>query len=233
MHRVAAVLCAAIAAVTLARAGQDAGLRGRYTKQEVTIPMRDGVTLFTSIYAPADTSRAVPILMQRTPYGVAPYGPDAYRRSLGPSPAFERDGYIFVYQDVRGRFMSGGEFVEMRPHRASRGPAEVDESTDTFDTIAWLLASRLRHNGRVGIWGQSYAGFYAAAALPGAHPALEAASPQAPIADLYLGDDSYHNGAFMLAANFNFYRGFFPRRGGPRSPTPPRTATRSISGSAA
>ena len=103
----------------------------------------------------------------------------------------------------------------MRPTQVSPGPTDVDESTDTYDTIAWLLASDLRHNGRVGLWGVSYGGFYAAAALPRAHPALKAVSPQAPIADLFLGDDSYHNGAFMLAANFSFYTGFFPRRGGP------------------
>jgi putative CocE/NonD family hydrolase len=206
---------AAVVAVVTAQGAQP-GVRDRYTKQEVEIPMRDGVTLFTSIYAPTDTSRAVPILMQRTPYGIAPYGPDAYRGRLGPDASFQEAGYIFVYQDVRGRFKSGGEFVEMRPHRDTRGPTDVDESTDTYDTIAWLLKQPdLRHNGRVGIYGTSYAGFYAAAALPDAHPALKAASPQAPIADLFMGDDSYHNGAFMLAANFSFYLGFFPRPNGP------------------
>jgi uncharacterized protein len=210
------LLMAALSAVGLVQdRGPDAGLRARYTKQEFEIPMRDGVKLFTIVYAPVDTSRAVPILMTRSPYGSDPYGPDVYRRSLGPSPAYEKDGYIFVYQDVRGRFRSGGEFVEMRPTQVSPGPTDVDESSDTYDTIAWLLASDLKHNGRVGLWGVSYGGFYAAAALPRAHPALKAVSPQAPIADLYLGDDSYHNGAFMLAANFSFYTGFFPRRNGP------------------
>ena len=210
------LLMAALSAVGLVQdRGPDAGLRARYTKQEFEIPMRDGVKLFTIVYAPVDTSRAVPILMTRSPYGSDPYGPDAYRRSLGPSPAYEKDGYIFVYQDVRGRFRSGGEFVEMRPTQTSPGPTDVDESSDTYDTIAWLLASDLKHNGRVGLWGVSYGGFYAAAALPRAHPALKAVSPQAPIADLFLGDDSYHNGAFMLAANFSFYTGFFPRRSGP------------------
>ena len=164
MTKLLAAVLAAAGVITLA-ATDDGGLRARYTKREVAIPMRDGVTLFTSIYAPVDASRPVPILMQRTPYGVAPYGPEAYRSSLGPSPAAERDGYIFVYQDVRGRFQSGGEFVEMRPHRDRRtGPADIDESTDTYDTIDWLLKTDLRHNGRVGMWGVSYAGFYAAAA---------------------------------------------------------------------
>jgi uncharacterized protein len=214
MTRVA-MLAAVVSVVTAVGAAQDGGLRARYTKHEFEIPMRDGVTLFTIVYAPVDTSRAVPILMTRSPYGSAPYGPDVYRASLGPSPAYADAGYIFVYQDVRGRYRSGGEFVEMRPHQPAPGPRDVDESSDTYDTIAWLLKSDLRHNGRVGLWGVSYAGFYAAAALPRAHPALKAVSPQAPIADLYQGDDSYHNGAFMLAANYSFYTGFFPRRGPP------------------
>jgi putative CocE/NonD family hydrolase len=201
--------------MTAMAAGQDGGLRARYTKLELEIPMRDGATLFTIVYAPVDTSRAVPILMTRSPYGSAPYGPDAYPASLGPSPAYADAGYIFVYQDVRGRYRSGGTFVEMRPHQPAPGRRDVDESSDTYDTIAWLLKSDLRHNGRVGLWGISYAGFYAAAALPRAHPALKAVSPQGPIADLYQGDDSYHNGAFMLAANFGFYTGFFPRPGKP------------------
>src|SRR5262245_60561075 len=208
---------AGAATLVLAGGNLDGGLKTRYTKQEVEIPMRDGVTLFTSIYAPVDTSRDVPILIQRTPYDVGPYGPDAYRTSLGPSPAYEKDGYVFVYQDVRGRFRSGGEWMEMRPLLADRRGPGVDESTDTYDTIAWLLAHVPHNNGRVGMWGISYPGFYAAAALPGAHPALKAVSPQAPIADLFMGDDSYHNGAFMLAANFSFYTGFYPRTGGPAS----------------
>jgi len=215
---------AAVAAVMVAAAGllvaggaPDSALRERYTKQEVEIPMRDGVTLFTSIYAPVDTSRDVPILLERTPYSVSPYGADSYPSALGPSPAYDKDGYVFVYQDVRGRFRSGGDWMEMRPMLTDRRAVGTDESTDTYDTIAWLLAHVPHHNGRVGMWGISYPGFYAAAALAGAHPALKAVSPQAPIADLFMGDDSYHNGAFMLAANFSFYTGFYPRRGGPSS----------------
>ena len=124
------LLMAALSAVGLVQdRGPDPGLRARYTKQEVEIPMRDGARLLTIVYAPVDTSRAVPILMTRSPYGSDPYGPDAYRRSLGPSAAYEKDGYIFVYQDVRGRFRSGGEFVEMRPTQASPGPADVDETS--------------------------------------------------------------------------------------------------------
>ena len=213
----AAAVLAGATALVLAGGTPDGGLKTRYTKQEFEIPMRDGVTLFTSIYAPVDTSRDVPILIERTPYDVAPYGADAYPPSLGPSPVYEKDGYIFVYQDVRGRFRSGGEWVEMRPLLADRRAGGTDESTDTYDTIAWLLAHVPHHNGRVGMWGISYPGFYAAASLAGAHPALKAVSPQAPIADLFMGDDSYHNGAFMLAANFSFYTGFYPRTGGPAS----------------
>jgi uncharacterized protein len=191
-------------------------IKARYTKHEFQIPMRDGVKLFTSVYVPKDTSRPYPIMLQRTPYSVAPYGPDAYRRNLGPSDLFQNDGFIVAYQDVRGRFMSEGEWMEMRPQKAvKRGPQDVDESSDTYDTIDWLVKNVPNNNGRVGIWGISYPGFYAAASLPDAHPALKAVSPQAPIADLFMGDDSYHNGAFMLAANMTFYPGFVPR-----GPTP-------------
>lgn len=184
-------------------------VRAHYTKYEFRIPMRDGKHLFTSVYAPKDKSRTYPFLLTRTPYSVAPYGVNNYRARLGPSEEFAKAGYIFVYQDVRGRYMSEGTFLEMTPHRPEkRGPADVDESSDTYDTIEWLLKNVPGHNGRAGIEGISYRGFYAAAALPGAHPALKAASPQAPIIDLYHGDDAFHNGAFFLAANFTFYRYF-------------------------
>jgi putative CocE/NonD family hydrolase len=191
-------------------------IKARYTKHEFQIPMRDGVKLFTSVYVPKDTAKPYPILLQRTPYSVAPYGPDQYRRNLGPSDLFMNDGYIVAYQDVRGRYMSEGEFVEMRPQKdVKHGASDVDESSDTYDTVDWLVKNVPNNNGRVGLWGISYPGFYAAAGLIEAHPALKAVSPQAPIGDLYMGDDSYHNGAFMLAANMGFYRGFAPRTGGP------------------
>src|SRR5829696_1931727 len=135
MSRVAMLLLAALSGVTVVAGGQDSGLKSRYTKHEFEIPMRDGVTLFTIVYAPVDTGKAVPILMTRTPYGSRPYGPDVFRNSLGPSPAYESDGYIFVYQDVRGRFRSGGTFVEMRPTLTAptltARPTDIDESTDT------------------------------------------------------------------------------------------------------
>ena len=167
--------------------------------------MRDGTRLFTAVYTPRDTSRSYSIMMTRTPYSVRPYGPTAYPRSLGPSPRFADHGFIFVYQDVRGRFMSEGDFVHMTPWRGMAGALATDESTDTYDTIDWLVKHVPRNTGRVGIWGISYPGFFAAAALVGAHPALKAASPQAPQADWFLGDDVHHHGAFLLASAFDFF----------------------------
>ncbi len=187
-------------------------VREHYTKYEYSIPMRDGKKLFTAVYVPKDSSKAYPFLMDRTPYSVAPYGVDNYRTSIGPSEAFEKAGYIFVYQDVRGRYMSEGTFIEMRPHighKASNN--DVDESTDTYDTIEWLLKNVANNNGRVGIWGISYPGFYTSASIIDSHPALKAASPQAPMTNLFMGDDAYHGGAFMLAANFGFYSSFKPQ----------------------
>jgi putative CocE/NonD family hydrolase len=211
-----ALIGSALALTSTVPFAQPDAVRTAYVKREVQIPMRDGVRLFTAVYTPVDATKTWPIMVQRTPYSVAPYGPDKYSPSLGPSGLFQKDGFIFVYQDVRGRYMSEGVWDEMRPHRAKKaGPADIDESTDTWDTVDWLVKNLPNNNGRVGTWGISYPGFYVAAGLPGAHPALVAASPQAPIADLYMGDDAYHNGAFMLAANFGFYASFRPREGGP------------------
>lgn len=188
-------------------------VRGEYTKHEFKVKMRDGVSLFTSVYTPKDTSRSYPIMMERTPYSVAPYGIDNYRTNLGPSPAFEREGFIFVYQDVRGRYMSEGSFIEETPHRqVKKTPKDVDESSDTYDTVEWLLKNVAGNNGKVGIWGISYPGFYAAAALVEAHPAVKAVSPQAPVTDVFRGDDAFHNGAFMLAANYGFYVNFVEQK---------------------
>src|SRR5215510_12076146 len=160
-------------------------VKANYTKQEHTIPMRDGVRLFTAVYAPKDRSTTYPILLKRTPYSVAPYGSDRYAENLGPSPLVAKEGYIFAYQDVRGRWMSEGQFEHVRPHRPVKTAKEIDESTDTYDTIEWLLKNIPGHNGRVGLWGISYPGCYAAAGMIDAHPALRAVSPQAPIADWY------------------------------------------------
>lgn len=178
---------------------QESYLRLHYTKQEHRIAMRDGTRLFTSIYLPRDTGRSYPILIKRTPYSVAPYGLDKYPANLGPSEHFFKAGYIFVNQDVRGRFQSEGEFIQVTPHQPDkRQPTQFDESTDTHDTIEWLLKNIPGHNGRVGMYGISYPGFYAAAGMIDAHPALKAVSPQAPVGDWYF-DDFLHNGAFFLA----------------------------------
>jgi putative CocE/NonD family hydrolase len=180
-------------------------VRARYEKHEYHIPMRDGVRLFTAVFVPRDTLRAYPILLARTPYGVAPYGANAYPTVLRPGAEYERSGYIFVYQDVRGRFKSGGTFVDMTPHKdVKHGNLDVDESTDTYDTIDWLVHTIPHNNGRAGLWGISYDGFFAAAGAIDAHPALKAVSPQAPQADWFLGDDVHHNGAFFLTAAFNW-----------------------------
>ena len=207
---------------TLARPQDSIYLREHYVKREVMIPVRDGVRLFTSIYVPRDTTRTFPFMLNRTPYGVGPYGEDSYPESLGPSPAFVRGGFIFVYQDVRGSRMSEGTFINMTPQRpVKRTSGDVDESSDTFDTIDWLLKNIPHNNGRAGMWGISYPGFYAAAGMIEAHPALKAVSPQAPIADWFAGDDFHHNGAFFLFDAFDFFSGF----GKPRPvPTPVSSA---------
>jgi putative CocE/NonD family hydrolase len=191
-------------------------LRARYTKFEYRIPMRDGVKLFTVVYVPKDAGKTYPFLMSRTPYGSgvfdqgqSHYGVDYYPNSLGPSKEFEESGYIFVNQDVRGRYMSEGKWQEMTPHqKTSRAIGEGIESKDMFDTVEWLLKNVAGNNGKVGIWGISYPGFYTSASVIDSHPAIKAASPQAPVTDLYMGDDAYHGGAFMLAANFGFYSAF-------------------------
>ena len=174
-------------------------VKENYEKAVFKIPMRDGVKLHTVVYSPKDKSEKYPILMKRTCYSVAPYGEDAYPNSLGPSTHLMKEKYIFVYQDVRGRWMSEGEFDNMRPHIRGNNPKkarDIDESSDTYDTIEWLLGQLDNHNGKVGQWGISYPGFYTAAGIPEAHPALKASSPQAPIADFFF-DDFHHMGAFL------------------------------------
>lgn len=187
-----------------------------YTKIERMIPMRDGVKLFTSIYIPNDSTTDYPILMVRTPYSVAPYGEDKMRKKLGPNPLFSDEKYIYVYQDVRGRNMSEGNFEEMTPAIDNkRSNKDIDESSDAFDTIEWLLKNIKHNNGRVGLYGISYPGFYATASLPNGHPAIKAVSPQAPVTDEFVGDDAYHRGAFFLMDNFSFLNYFDKPRTGP------------------
>ena len=170
-----------------------------YTKKEVRIKMRDGAELFTSIYSPKDTSKKYPIIMQRTPYDCAPYGEDKFKKSIGPSETMMKEGYIVVYQDVRGRYMSDGLYDNMRayvPNKKSKN--DIDEASDTYDTIDWLLKNVENNNGNVGTWGISYPGFYASYSLLSNHPALKAVSPQAAISDFFF-DDFHHNGAYLLS----------------------------------
>ncbi len=184
-------------------------LMAHYTKYEHMISMRDGIKLFTAFYAPKDISESYPILLKRTPYSVRPYGVDNYPNPSGPLSAYGRENFIFVYQDVRGRNGSEGEFIHMRPHTESKGdPVTTNESTDTYDTIDWLVNNIPNNNGNVGMMGISYPGFYTAAGMIDSHPALKAASPQAPISDWFIGDDFHHNGAFYLAHAFRFLSGF-------------------------
>src|ERR1019366_1579684 len=184
-------------------------IKSHYTKYEFQVPMRDGKRLFTSVYVPKDAREKFPIMLSRTPYSVGPY------------EKFAREQFIFVYQDVRGCYLSEGDFVNMTPHRdVKRGPQDIDESTDTYDTIEWLTHHVPNNNGNVGMCGISYPGFYTSAGIIDAHPALKAASPQAPIADWFVGDDFHHNGTLYLPHMFRFFSFF----GHPRPvPTLPPT----------
>ncbi len=203
----------------------EAKVREMYTKYEYRIPMRDGKRLFTSVYVPKDASQKWPVLMNRTPYSVAPYGEDLYKEDLGPNKELAKDKYIFVYQDVRGRNMSEGEFVNMTPHKAvKRGPQDIDESTDTYDTIDWLVKNLPNNNGKVCTYGISYPGFYTAAGMIDAHPAHVCASPQAPITDWFTGDDFHRNGALYLPHAFNFLSAFGKPR--PEPTVPPKDRVR-------
>ena len=198
-------------------------IQAHYDKREYQIPMRDGIKLFTAVYSPKDTAQNHPLLMIRTQSGIRPYGEDQFPATLGPSPLFPTAKYIFVYQDIRGRWMSEGDFVVMRPHQPNKSlPRDIDESTDTYDTIDWLVKHVPNNNGKVGHYGTSYRGWLAAAGMIDAHPALKAVTPQAPIADTFVGDDWHHNGALFLNHTF-FYsplKGY--KRSGPTSTPPPR-----------
>lgn len=181
-----------------------------YTKQEVYIEMRDGAKLFTSIYAPKDNSEKHPILMTRTPYSCRPYGEDQWRAWWTQhSNDYFREGYIMVIQDVRGRWMSEGEFVDVRPFNPNKKTdKDVDEASDTYDTIDWLVKNIANNNGNVGVYGISYPGFYSTMAAMSGHPALKAVSPQAPVTDWFDGDDFHHNGAFFMMDAFSFFSSF-------------------------
>ncbi len=189
-------------------AADSAFIRNNFTKREVMIPMRDGVKLFTSIYTPKDQSKSYPILMKRTPYSCSPYGEKAFVKTY-QNMQLARSGYIWVFQDVRGKYMSEGEFVDVRPFNPQKkSNQDFDEASDTYDTVDWLTKNAAANNGRVGVYGISYPGFYATMAALAGHPAIKAVSPQAPVTDWFLGDDFHHNGAFMLMDAFSFYSGF-------------------------
>ncbi|MEE8584490.1 MAG: CocE/NonD family hydrolase, partial [Acidobacteriota bacterium] len=191
-------------------------VRDNYQKSDHMVPMRDGVRLYTIVYAPIDTSRSYPILLLRTPYSIGPYGPDQYKAVLGPSEDFDRKGYIFAFQDVRGKFKSEGEFEVIRPPAPQpKGPSDTDEITDNYDAIEWLLGNIAGHNGRVGQWGISYPGWQTVMGMIDAHPALKASSPQASPADMFIGDDWHHNGAFRIMYAFSWLAGNARRRDGP------------------
>jgi len=181
-------------------------IREHYTKYEYRIPMRDGVKLFTIVYVPKDKTRLYPMIMTRTPYRIAPYGLDNYIQNPGKQRGrYFQEGYIVVYQDVRGRYMSEGDYVQVRPYIPNRrNPHEIDETTDTYDTVEWLINNIPGNNGRVGISGISYPGFYTSMGTIDAHPAVKATSPQAPVSKWMGRDDWYHNGAFLLAHAFSW-----------------------------
>ncbi len=189
-------------------------MRSAYNKREVMITMRDGVKLFTSIYTPKDTSRTHPILMVRSPYSSNPYGEENFPKVQAlQSRYYAERNYIIVSQDVRGRFMSEGEFADVRPVLTQRtSNKDIDETTDTYDTVDWLVKNVPGNNGRVGIHGISYPGFYAWTGTINAHPAMKATSPQAPVSQWMSGDDFYHNGALLVSHAFQFYASFgWPR----------------------
>lgn len=219
-HRLGVLVLALFVTPGIAAAQEDLGkewIVAHYDKREVLVPMRDGVKLFTSIYTPKKHSEAFPILLKRTPYSCRPYGADDFADNPAPSRLFLDKGYAFVSQDVRGAYMSEGEFVDMRPHIAGvKTKVQFDESSDAFDTIDWLVKNLEGNNGKVGMWGISYPGFYASAGMIDAHPALQAVSPQAPIADWWY-DDFHHNGALFLPHAFNFLASFGRPRPEPTS----------------
>lgn len=193
-------------------------VRENYEKVEQLIPMRDGTKLFTAIYLPKDKTKQYPVLLNRTPYTVAPYGANEYKKSLGNFPAEMREGFIFVYQDVRGRWMSEGDFDDVRPINTTKNKKAIDESTDTYDTLEWLAKNLKNYNKKAGIYGISYPGFYSTMSLVNSHPTLKAVSPQAPVTNWFLGDDFHHNGVLFLADSFKFMSSFGVKRPQPITP---------------
>jgi len=194
-------------------------IESKYSREETTISMRDGINLFTSIYAPKDNSEKHPIILVRTPYNIEPRE-NNYSSRLRSLTHLLSENYIIVFQDVRGRYMSEGKFVDVRPYNPNKKGKEIDENSDTYDTIDWLVKNVENNNGNVGIFGVSYPGFYSTMALPNSHPALKAASPQAPVTNWFIGDDWHHNGAFFLMDAFSFYSSVGQPRIGPSRDEP-------------
>ncbi len=191
-------------------------VRENYTKIDTNIVMRDGAKLKTIIYMPKNETEKYPFLIERTPYSSAPYGDSIFADRIGPNTGLMKEKYIFVYQDVRGRYMSEGINLEVTPYIENKKTnKDVDENSDTYDAVEWLVKNIKNNNGRAGLYGISYPGFYATASLPNAHPAIKAVSPQAPVTDEFIGDDANHNGAFFLLDNFSFMNYYGKERNGP------------------
>jgi len=205
-----------------AQDADSAWVRENYYKIEKMVPMRDGISLFTAFYIPKSTAEKHPILMNRTPYSCRPYGEDNFSPRLYSTYwiNYLKEGYIIAIQDVRGRWMSEGEFVDVRPFNTNKKGKEIDEASDTYDAIDWMINNLPNNNQRVGVFGISYPGFYSTMAALSGHPALKAVSPQAPVTDWFQGDDFHHNGALFFLDGFNFYTGF----GKPR-PVPTKEST--------
>jgi putative CocE/NonD family hydrolase len=200
-------LFAALAGTSFAQAPPAWRVRDHYEKIEYMIPMRDGKKLYTAVYVPKDFVGSHPILLERTPYSAGPYGPTAYRGGFRGSRKLVEAGYIFAYQDVRGKYLSEGDFVNVRP-QLKPGQTGTDESTDTYDTVDFLVKRVPANNGAVGMWGISYPGFYTGVGAINTHPNLKAVSPQAPVSNWFVGDDFHHNGALFLQDGFDFLSGF-------------------------
>ena len=200
LHRIRHIGMALIVPVSALSAQTPADPAATFDKREVMVPMRDGVKLHTLVYTPKNQTGNLPIIFTRTPYGIA--GAEGAFASSYAEMA--KEGYIFAFQDIRGRFTSEGQFVMLRPPRDKKDPKSVDEASDTYDTIDWMLKNVPKNNGRVGMLGVSYPGWLTVMAMLDPHPALKAVSPQASPSSMFLGDDFHHNGAFRLSYGFEY-----------------------------
>src|SRR5216683_2923400 len=222
-HVTCAVFTLALAVGRIAAQERDY-VHDHYSKHEYHIPMRDGARLFLIAYVPNDTAQRYPIILTRTPYSVRPYEPDSFPHSPdNQRRAYFHAGYIVAFEDVRGRYMSEGQYVNVRPYvPVKHGPQDIDETTDTYDTVEWLIQHVHPNNGRVGISGISYPGFYSSMGAIDAHPAVKAVSPQAPVSKWMGGDDFFHIGALLFPHAFDFYLSFGKARPGPHPEPDPQ-----------